>query len=489
MDLADLFKRMQQGEVSAHSELGTRDEAKQSRNFAARLQKMKLTPNIAGHVLMMKDVVIPFDPFTCAETETYNARTPFRPILLVSQVLEGIKKVCSQNEELAAKWNEILGENVDWSAPVSMDDYFLFKRREFIFPRLMSYTTVTLNFNGACGFPELAQQYTVDPTLLDEDNNYPPDVNPIHNQAAIFFNMMLKKEIDEVVGALERNGATKETIASQRQAIRGKSPVSFIRQTNLVPYLFFQKDTEPEKFDPKQVTNFEHCIRWSKYNTEKWGGAIKEAMEDNRFDESMDFFGLYMRTPRSTETKSDGSVYTDNDTLDLYKAMTITNTDSRLSIFSGHSTIDGRSIPNNTLFAPVFEAAKAYFMHSQEQSSVENGDTFEKLMALSHRFRPIESVMDKFLQACNQVFLSQFANTKYYTPEIKKANSEFFVSMDANNAMAIAEFDDDELQQAADQQKESLNAILVQAREDDQLLSADNALVDDLIVDVDVDVV
>jgi len=471
MDLKEMFSKIRSGEVAAHSELGTRDEFKQSRNFTARIRKLKIATNINGHVLVMKDVVIPFNPFTCEPDDVYTERTPFRPILLVSQTLAGIKSYCAENPDAAEKWAKILKkDDIDWTVPPTREDYLAFKAAGLIKPRIMSYSTVALNFGGLCGFPEFRRSYTIDPTLLDKDNNYLPGVNPLWHQGAVFFNMMLKPEIDEVTAQLERQGASKETIANQRRTIRSKSPVSFVMQTNLVPYLYFPRDTEPKKFDLKRPEDFEPCIRWSTYDRSKWSSAISEAMEDNGFDESMDFFGLHMRTPRSNETKSDMQVYTDDDTLELYKAMTITNINSRMSLFTGRSTINGKEVDNASLFAEVWEAAAAYFQHSQEESMKPEGETFEKLMAASNGFRPIDSVMDKFLPACNQVFLKQFADTKYYTPDIKKGNSAFFVAMNAENAMALAEFDEDELDDAAKSQQDSLKSIMNQARDDESLL-------------------
>lgn len=487
MDIKEIFARIGSGEVSAHSELGTRDEAKQSKSYASRLRKMKTTVGIKAHVLVMKDVVIPFNPFTCESDDQYNFRAPFRPILLVSQTLQGIKQFCSGNPEVAAKWEKYLGVEpgaIDWSAAPTMDDYFKFKARDLIKPRVMSYSTVSLNFGGQGGFPEYRQKYTVDPSQLDENNNYSPDNAPIWHKAAIFFNSMLKPEADEVVAALEKQAASKETITTQRRAVYSKAPVSFVSQTNLIPFMYFPMSEQPKVFDAKRYTDFESCIRWYGYNPDKWGGAIKEAMEDNQFDESMDFFDFTMRTPSSSETKSNGQVYTDEDSLELYQALTITNTDSRFSVVSGTTTVDGKSLKNADIYAPIWAAANEYFLYSQDESGKEGGDTFEKLMAASNGFRPITSVVDKLLAACNQVFLTQFANSKYFTPGVKKANAEFFMAMNPDNALSMADVDDDEIEQAQAEQKASVNALISEVRSavdtpDEREIVAELELTDD----------
>lgn len=467
MDLQEMFARIQNGEVAAHSELGTRDEAKQSKNFTARLRKFEAKTNVKAHAFMMKDVVIPFNPFTCETDDTYNARTPFRPILLVSQTLGQLKQFCAAHPDIGTRWCEILGAEIDWNGPVTRDEYFLFKAKDMIKPRIMSYSTVSLNFGGNAGFSEYRQKYTVDPSQLDHDNNYLPGVNPIWNQAAVFFYSMIKPEIDDVTAQLERQSASKEQIANQRRTIRGKSPVSFVTQTNLIPFIFVPMNDGVGEFDEKRPTDFEPYIRWYGYNSDKWSGAVTEAETNNLYDENMDYYDFSIRTPTSKETKQNGMVYTDADSLELYQAMSITNTDGRVSAWGGQSTIDGKVVQNNELFAPLWAAAERYFIYSQEQSMVEDGDTFEKLMAASNRMRPITSVLDKFLPACNAVFIQQFASSKYFTPERKKANAAFFTAMNPDNALALADSDEDELDEAAQKQAQSLGDILAVAREDE----------------------
>lgn len=467
MDIKEIFSRMSNGELAAHSELGTRDEAKQSKLFGSRIRKMKAVTGIKAHVLVMKDLVIPFNPFTLEPDDVYNSHTPFRPILLVSQSLAGIKTYAAEHPEIAKKWEEYLGVSegaIDWNVPPTRDDYLLFKARDMIKPRVMSYSTVALNFNGANGFPEFRRKYTVDPADLDENNNYLPDRNPVNHMAAIFFNSMIKPEVDAAVAALEKQGASKETITQQRRALYSKSPVGFVSQTNLIPFLYFPMNEAPKTPDPKRLSDVEQYIRWYGYNPDKWGGALKDAMEDNQFDENMDFFDFTMRTPTSSETKTNGQVYTDDDALELYTAMNITNTDSRFGMWSGTTTVDGVPKKNTELYAPVFAAVSAYFENSQEESFKDGGESFEKIMALSNGFRPFASIQDKFLEACNQVFLQAFADSPYFTDHVKKANSEFFTLMNAENALALADADDDELQEEAQKQLDSLGSMIADVR-------------------------
>lgn len=468
MNLKEMFAKMGSGEVAAHSELGTRDEAKQAKSYTSRLRKLKPTVGIKAHALAMKDVVIPFNPFTGEQTEIYNAKTPFRPILLVSQVITGIKQWCAEHPESAEFWAKTLGlENIDWAAPATMEEYYAFKAKGYIKPRVMSYSTVTLNFGEMCGFSKYPTKYSVDPSQLNENNNYDIDNAPLWHLGAIFFNSMLKPEVDEKVAALEKAGTKKETIDAEKRAIYSKSPVSFVQQTNLVPFLYFPISVEDDSFKtwkPEQSMEVEKFIRWMSYNPDKWGTPISEVFKDNMYDTNMDYFDLTIKTPEPTQLKGNNQVYTDEDVLELYKAMSINPTDSRVGIDSGISSVKGTTVPNVELYAKnVWSTIEAYFEQSQEQSTIDGGESFEKLMAASNGFRPITSVEDKFLPACNKVFLNSFADSKYFTDQVKNANAEFFAAMDPKNALALAAEDEEDLEAAKQDQATQLAALIADA--------------------------
>ena len=465
MTLQEMFTQMKNGQVAAHSELGTRDETKQSKSYSGRLRPLKASVGLKAHILLMKDLVIPFNPFTGSPDDVYNAKTPFRPILLVSQALAIIKQACNEDADLAAKWCRLLGsDNINWKAAPSMDDYYLFKARGYIKPRVMSYSTVRLSFGGKGGFSEFAQKFTVDPTELDENNNYSTDTPPLHHQGAIFFNSMAKAEADEICAAMSKQGATKEQVAAQRRTVYSKVPIGFVNQTNLVPFLYLPMNETPPVLDPERPGELESCIRWMTLNQDKFGTALDEVAKDNQLDENMDYYDFTYKTPSASQTKSNGQVFTDDDALELYKALTITVSDSRSGVWGGTSTIDGKSVANADLYAGVFKTTEAYFLYSQGQSETAGGDTFEKLMAASNRFRPISTVADKLLTASNQAFLADFAESKYFTEGVKKANATFFAAMNASNALALAEYEEEELEEAATESMKSLDSLISDAR-------------------------
>lgn len=465
MNIVDMFARINTGEVKMQSELGSRDESKQSKSFGTRIQKLKLATGINARALAMKDLVIPFNPTTCEQDDTYNKKTPFRPILLVSQTIEGIKSLCRDNADLAAKWETMLGGKFDDCPEATMNDYRLFRNKKMVFPRVVSYATVALNFGGVCGFSEYRTKYTVDPTQLNDGNSYDYDNAPIWEQGARFFAAILRPEAEDLRAKLEQNNVPKDTVATQVRGVYGKSPIGFVSPTNLFPFLYFPLNVEPAEVDVQQPQSLEQHIRFMTY-TDKWTSAMSELNKNPMFDTDMDFYDFTINTPTSKDTKPGGGVYTDQDFMALYTAMSIRNTDARLGLHGGKSLIDGKEVDNDELFANIVATAKAYFLYSQEQSGIEGGDTFEKIMASSNRFRTIESAMPKFLQACHEVFTAQFAESTYFTDEIKRANSEFFTAMNPANALALAAEDEDDLIEAANRQKAIVGDIIKDARED-----------------------
>lgn len=480
MDLKEMFKKMGSGEMQAHSELGTRDEAKQTRNFGVRIQKMKTVTGINARALVMKDVVLPFNPFTGQADDNYNRKTPFRPILLVSQVIAGIKAACKENEELKAFWTQAQGVPFDFSKEeATMEEYVALKGRGFIKPRVMSYATVAMNFHGNYGFPEFRVKYTVPTADLNEEGTYDYDRAPAWHLAAAFFNGLLKPEADAKEKALKAQAQSKETISAERRAIFSRSPVGFVSPTNLIPFFYFPLSEVPGTFDPNHPADIEKVLRFYSF-TDKWTVPLNEAMDNPLFDTDIDFFDFNIKTPSSKDTKPSGAVYTDDDSMELYTAMQIGNTDGRLALHGGFTAVEGVQKRNEEVYANFQETVKAYFLYSQEQSSVEGGETFEKIMAASNRFRPITQAMDNFLEACNDVYCSTFSSSQYCTENFLKANSKFLTAMSPDNAMMLAAADQDELDEAARDQQVSVKDMIselgggVNPTEDPQALDVDN---------------
>ena len=468
--LEELFSGIMSGQVAIHSEMGTRDENIQSRNFDTPFHKLKLKVDMNSRVLAFKDVVLPFNPRTGAEDETYNSKTPFRPILLVHEVGLMLKKFISADEKLkdvyAAKLKGALSDGDDFT----MDDYYLMKHAGFIKPRIHTYHTMALNFGGKFGFSDFKQRYTVDPTELNASGGYDPENAPITHKGALFFNAMLKPEWDALQREAQAKGVTnKEQLSGLKRSVFSKSPIGFVGPTNLIPFVAFPKGEPIPQIEPDRTLDVENHIYYMTF-TDKWVTPISSVMKDDLADESMDFYDFTLATPDKTAVNpSTGKVYTDDDSVALYTASTLNCTDSRTSILSGKSVGEnGGYVENSVAAKSLLDALHAYFIYSQgESANGAEGRNFEKLMAVSNRMRPISSAMPNFLAAANDVFLTSFANSKYFTEEIKTQHSEFYTALNpADHAMALAAYDDDDLKSAANQGKLNAAAIIADASDE-----------------------
>lgn len=436
--IKNIFQQAQSGALKMHSSLGTRDESKQVKTFVTRIAKMATVCGIKARALVMKDLVLPFNPFTLEEDETYNEKNKYRPILLVSQVIEGIKNVCKENEELAKGYEELLGGKFSDCPEATIEDYYLFKRKGFIFPRVTSYYVTQVNMNGKHGLPEFKVRYTVDERELNEEKGYDYEKAPVHAQLASLFNAICREEWNSIKTVLDKNNVTDEEKNTKRADIFSKSPISFVKPFNVLPFFFFPIG---EKFPVLKEENFmdiEKSIRF--YNkTDKWINAFEEVKQSEELDELIDFYDFTITTPNSGTVSSNGKVLTDEDSNAIYQALTITVTDGRYSLAQDKFRKD---------FANAYQAIKNYFINAQMEEMKPDGMSFEKIMSLSTRCRPIESIADAILPAACEVFNEKFADSPHFTESIRKQFDTILCRMNPKNAIATAEYDADELEAA-----------------------------------------
>lgn len=448
MTFEEMFAGLKGGDMVMKTELGTRDESKQTKIFEARYGKVRIVTNLKFRALVMKDVVLPFNPTTCDTDDVYSDRVPFRPIMLVSQTLEMIKKLCADDEAIAKRWEERLGYRWSEGMKPTMDDYYAIKSAGFIHPRLTTYHTVSVFMPEEMSNSKFRRKYTVDSNELLPDCSYPPENRPIWDQAAIFFNGLVRPEWEKTKAELERKNVAPDVIQAEKRKCFAKSPVSFVSPTNLIPFICVPLGEVPTSCNPKDCKTLEKYIKFMSY-TDKWPGPINEIMSDNSFDTCMDFYDLTVVTPTSDARKPSGAVYTDEDTLALFQALTVKVTDGRVAIVGGKSKLaDGTQISNEDAFEKLMETARAYFLYSQSESQKEDGDTFEKIMAASNGCRPIWTINDKLIPACRVAYETQFKDSPYLTDAFKKAHSNFIVAMEPKAALEFAAEDDDDLEEA-----------------------------------------
>lgn len=461
MSLQEMFTAAKSGAVQMHSALGSRDESRQTRQFTTRIQKMKTVCGLNSRMLIMKDIVLPFNPFTGSSDEVYNEKRPFRPILLPSQVIGQIKAMCAQDEELKALYERILGAAFSEGEEVSYQDYMLFKSKGYIKPRITTYDVISVDLKGREGFPEFKVNYTVDSSQLNEERTYDVSNAPAHHKLAVLFNAICREEWKDQESILKANHATDEQIATAKRNVFAKSPISFVKPKNLVPFFFFDLDQEFPDIKEENFMDIEKYIRFYSY-TDKWQTAFEDVAKDPAYDELIDFYDFTVKTPSSGSTSTNGTVYTDEDPNAIYQALSINITDARKSIASG--SFKGSKI--SELFKPVDAVISTYFINSQNEEMKEDGKGFEQIMALSNRFRPIESVADNLVSAAHEVLSESFANSKYFTEKIRKANSEILTAMNPRNILETAGFDEEELRAAEREQEQDLAAMILDANDD-----------------------
>lgn len=469
----EIFAKMASNELVAHSELGTRDESRQTRSFGNRIQKMKLSVGINARILPFKDVVIPFNPFTGKPDEVFCEKSKFRPILLVSQVLRGINQSCLQDEELKAFWEKHLGLEITAEEP-TMEEYYAFKHLGYIQPRVFTYDTVRINFAGKQGFPDFGCNYMVNSEELNENRSYDFETAPMHHRVAALFNALIKPELDAAVKRLEAEGASTDRISAEKMAIKSKSPVGFVNPTNLMPFLYLPFSEPLKTLNPQDYRGVESYIRYLRKTYNKIDPVIEQVTNDDTLDEIMDYYDLTVRTAGPTATKSNGNVYTDADVNELYATMTVTVTDGRTALNTGKITLkDGTVHSCKEHYTELLERVEEYFLHSQEESGREDGESFEKIMASSNKFRPISSVTDNLLPAANEVFTTLFATSENYTDAIRRSYADVLIAMNPDNALALAADEPEELEEAKAASKTSVSEMIL---EDRQLSEGDEDL-------------
>ena len=460
LSLQELFANAMSGKVQMHSALGTRDESKQTKQFTTRIQKMKTVCGLNHRILVMKDIVLPFNPFTGDSDEIYNSVVPFRPILLVSQVIAQIKDICAKDEALRETYEKMLGGKFSDGEEVTYEDYCLFKRNGFIKPRIMTYDIVSVNLNGRCGFPDFKQKYTVDSSQLNADKTYDAANAPAHHKLAVLFNAICREKWKEQEAQLKANNATEEQISNARRSVFSESPISFVKPQNLIPFFFYDLGKEFPEIKEENFMDVEKDIRYYSY-TDKWSIAFEEALKDDSYDELIDFFDFTVKTPKSGSTSANGVVYADDQPNAIYQALSITITDMRKSISSG--SVGSKKIKD--MFEPTYNAICAYFLHSQNEELKEDGKSFEKIMAASNRFRPIDAIESNLLQGCHEEFSENWASSKFFTQQIRMSNNDILIAMNPANMLETAGYDESELQTAANEQASSLKGLISDAND------------------------
>lgn len=471
MNILELFQKMKDGNIDAHSALGSRDEEKQSRFASFKIKKLKFELGLSGRILLFKDIVLPFSPFDFG-TEVFNAQSPFRPEMLVSDTIKMLKSFLfdenisdEEKESLKESWKRkgiVYDESTE---EATMNDYRAFRDSKYIQPRVLTYPTVSMNFDGLYGFPEYRTKYLADAKLLVDGYNYSKQNKPYEAYTAEAFASILKPLVDATTNELKAAGANKEVISAERRKLFSQSPVGFVSPTNLIPFIFIA-DGEKINVDEKaESTDFEAFVKYLNYG-DKFVTPFKTLKEKPQRDNCIDFYDMSVTAPAKGSQKPNGAgVYTDKDTVEIYTATSVTLTDTSESVVSGTVVVDGKEVECKEYFKNLFALASRYFIDCQSG----NLNSFEKTMSLSNGFRPIDSVSDIIKEACRNVFLKFYDKGSPYRAYIDenwiKANSQFLSATVPDMQYVLAAYDQEELEAAEQEAETTIAGIMEEMQE------------------------
>lgn len=132
------------------SRLSLRNEARQNRASSGRLPKVKKEKNKQSRLIFLKELAIPFNPYTM-DTEEYNSLDKYRPEISVSSLIGVLKTYYNENSEAKEKFLKEAGvDSWDTSKPeeVTKEDRDVFKKytvTKIISNDMMNITSPIMN--------------------------------------------------------------------------------------------------------------------------------------------------------------------------------------------------------------------------------------------------------------------------------------------------------------------------------------------------------
>lgn len=164
VDFKELLNKLKSGEIATKSKLDLRNENKQDFGGNGKYPWLKKPKNKLCKILLLTEIAIPFNPFTCeVEENGYNDDVKFRPSLSCSDAILTLKTYYNENEEIKSKFLRMakFKEAWDTSNPNELNEKDLevfrpFRVAKIYSPRVMNVKmpTVTGNkFGKAYLFP------------------------------------------------------------------------------------------------------------------------------------------------------------------------------------------------------------------------------------------------------------------------------------------------------------------------------------------------
>lgn len=146
MDVKQFYEKLKNGDIASRSSLDLRNESKQVKGNTGRIPFLKKEKGKLAKLLVLTDIVLPFNPFTGEEDNEYNKVTPFRPELSAGTVIKVLKEAYQEDKNLKEKVMKRL-EISDWdtsnSTEVTKKDMEIFDR--YRKKRIFTHMVVNIN--------------------------------------------------------------------------------------------------------------------------------------------------------------------------------------------------------------------------------------------------------------------------------------------------------------------------------------------------------
>lgn len=235
MNSSELLQQMQSGEITTTSKLKVRDESIQKKNYVARLAKLKKENKKKAKLLFIKEIAIPFNPFTGKKDDQYNDLTKFRLTKSCTSTICALKEFLNkpENEEVKKIYMQKAGVS-EWDTSdfthANADDAIIF--RKYTVPRLFTAMVSKVNIPSFTGNP-FGKQYLMN-VKRDPLTGEVQGEQHILLQLSRFIDSLLYEEKAEYQKAIDDGKITKteEDQRSDRQKINEKRVITGVYPAN-----------------------------------------------------------------------------------------------------------------------------------------------------------------------------------------------------------------------------------------------------------------
>ena len=297
----EMMEKMRNGEVSTTSKLNLRNEKKQSRIITGKIPGLKKVKKKISRLLIIKEVAIPFNPWTGAPDETYNEDMKFRPELSFSTTALMLKNFYNDNPEVKETFMKALRikswdtSNTEALNQEDLEVLRIIRPTRIASPRVIGLGCKTVTnspyvSNYEAGFDRDNEGDIVMPEGSKRD--YPEILEMNRAYSSIFFEEYAAWEKDNIAESDEKKKA-------KRWEILGKNPISGDRSLNLAVAIEIELDN---KMQPKvpladlTAVDLKNMLVHIKVSS-KIKGALEELEDADKFlhkDTNLDFLELDM---------------------------------------------------------------------------------------------------------------------------------------------------------------------------------------------------